>query len=87
MPQFDIVSFLPQLLWLVVTFLGFYFIFTRYYLPNWGSTLKARKKIILNIKENSEKETPKSFGLLQVPKIKINIVSSGVPTIFINQNK
>jgi len=85
MPQFDIVSFLPQLLWLVVTFLGFYFIFTRYYLPNWGSTLKARKKIILNIKEDSKKETPKIFDLLQVSTIKINIVSSGIPTVFINK--
>jgi len=44
MPQFDISSFIVQLVWLFVSFLGFYFLFTWKYLPSWALLLKTRKK-------------------------------------------
>lgn len=44
MPQFDISSFIVQLIWLFLTFLTFYFIFTFYYLPFWAFLLKFRKR-------------------------------------------
>lgn len=44
MPQFDISSFIVQLVWLFVSFLGFYFLFSWKYLPSWALLLKTRKK-------------------------------------------
>ncbi len=44
MPQFDISSFIVQLVWLFLSFLGFYFLFTWKYLPSWALLLKTRKK-------------------------------------------
>lgn len=44
MPQFDISSFIVQLVWLFLVFLGFYFLFSWKYLPSWALLLKTRKK-------------------------------------------
>ena len=45
MPQFDISSFIVQLVWLFVSFLSFYFLFSWKYLPSWAFLLKTRKKL------------------------------------------
>lgn len=45
MPQFDISSFIVQLIWLFISFLTFYFLFSLNYLPSWAFLLKARKKL------------------------------------------
>lgn len=45
MPQFDISSFIVQLVWFFLSFLTFYFVFSWKYLPSWAFLLKARKKI------------------------------------------
>ena len=44
MPQFDISSFIVQLVWLFFSFLTFYFLYTWMYLPSWAFLLKIRKK-------------------------------------------
>lgn len=51
MPQFDIITFLNQILWLFVFFFGTYFIMLKYFLPEVARLLKIReKKIVLNSK-------------------------------------
>ena len=45
MPQFDISSFIVQLVWLFLSFLSFYFLFSWKYLPSWAFLLKTRKKL------------------------------------------
>ena len=45
MPQFDISSFIVQLIWLFLSFLSFYFLFSWKYLPSWAFLLKTRKKL------------------------------------------
>lgn len=54
MPQFDSSSFIVQLVWLFVSFLGFYFIFSLYILPLWGSLIKTRKKTRKYLKNKSD---------------------------------
>ena len=44
MPQFDISSFIVQLVWLYFSFLTFYFLYSWIYLPFWAFLLKIRKK-------------------------------------------
>lgn len=54
MPQFDIYTFLPQLLWLFITFFIFHFTILQVYLPSIASILKARNKASRkNIGQNS----------------------------------
>ena len=44
MPQFDISSFVVQLVWLYLLLMGFYFLYSWKYLPLWALLLKTRKK-------------------------------------------
>ena len=48
MPQFDISSFIVQLVWLFISFLSFYFVFSWIYLPSWAFLLKTRKKPLMS---------------------------------------
>jgi len=45
MPQFDISSFIVQLISLYFSFLCFYFLFSWKYLPSWAFLLKTRKRL------------------------------------------
>jgi hypothetical protein len=44
MPQFDSVTFLPQIFWLTLVFFAFYMVVIRYYLPGLTRIVKIRKK-------------------------------------------
>ena len=44
MPQFDSVTFLPQIFWLTLVFFAFYMVVIRYYLPGLTRIIKIRKK-------------------------------------------
>ena len=44
MPQFDSVTFLPQIFWLTLVFFTFYMVVIRYYLPGLTRIVKIRKK-------------------------------------------
>lgn len=46
MPQFDYISFLNQIFWLLFFFFNFYFFITFFFLPNLCKILKFRKKKI-----------------------------------------
>lgn len=46
MPQFDPTSFPSQLFWLVVTFVGLYFIISRFAIPRIGDVMEQRQKMI-----------------------------------------
>jgi Plant ATP synthase F0 len=54
MPQFDTSSFIVQLIWLFFSFLTFYFFFSLYILPLWGSLIKTRKKTTTHLKNPSQ---------------------------------
>jgi hypothetical protein len=47
MPQFDKLTFLSQLFWVLIFFLTLYFIVLRYALPACSTSLKVRKKTVL----------------------------------------
>jgi len=46
MPQLDKVSFFPQLFWLVLSFLVFYILSVKYFLPTISKSLKIRSKVV-----------------------------------------
>ena len=46
MPQFDSVTFLPQIFWLTLVFFAFYMIIIRGFLPGITRIVKLRKKIL-----------------------------------------
>jgi len=46
MPQLDIQDFAPQIVWLVLTFIGLYFIMSRVALPRVGTILEERRSRI-----------------------------------------
>lgn len=45
-PPFDVASFTGQLIWLVVTFVPFYFVISRFVLPRLDEVLDDRKKLV-----------------------------------------
>jgi hypothetical protein len=47
MPQFDQITFFNQIFWLILSFLSFYFIILKNYLPKLSASLKTRKKKLL----------------------------------------
>jgi len=49
MPQFDAAAFLPQVFWIAVIFLGFYFFCVGHSLPFVARALKARHKYRPNV--------------------------------------
>jgi len=44
MPQFDSVTFLPQIFWLTIVFFAFYMVVIRNFLPGLTRIVKIRKK-------------------------------------------
>ena len=46
MPQFDSVTFLPQIFWLTLVFFAFYMVIIRGFLPGITRIVKLRKKIL-----------------------------------------
>ncbi len=70
MPQFDAVSFAPQLIWLGFTFLPFYFILTRYFLPTWATTLKTRQKSLSSKSIISKQDHKVKSNLWIAPTLK-----------------
>jgi len=65
MPQFDISSFIVQLIWLFFCFLTFYFLYTWKYLPSWAFLLKLRKKFLMisQVKDTSPEKTNTKFTI------------------------
>nr|QUJ09440.1 ATP synthase F1 subunit 8 [Neorhodomela munita] len=45
MPQLDTLIVLPQIFWLIIIFIFFYFVLTYYFLPTFLKTIKSRKKL------------------------------------------
>lgn len=54
MPQLDAATFLPQLVWLAITFIALYLILARVTLPRIGDVLDARQKRIDGNLEKAE---------------------------------
>lgn len=54
MPQFDKITFFNQIFWLIFTFLFFYFILLRRFLPKISAVLKLRTKKYLKGNSYSE---------------------------------
>nr|YP_010152764.1 ATP synthase F0 subunit 8 [Aureoumbra lagunensis]QQW50412.1 ATP synthase F0 subunit 8 [Aureoumbra lagunensis] len=71
MPQFDKITFFNQIFWLIITFLLFYLIFLREFLPKIGSVLKVRVK----------KLTKNNFFAKQLHMEKKNILMHSSQTI------
>ncbi|RME66735.1 MAG: F0F1 ATP synthase subunit B' [Alphaproteobacteria bacterium] len=55
MPQFDPATISPQLVWLLITFLVFYLLMTRWALPRIGSVLEEREERIADDLDQAEK--------------------------------
>ncbi|HJO87371.1 MAG TPA: F0F1 ATP synthase subunit B', partial [Rhodospirillales bacterium] len=43
MPQFDVTTFLPQIIWLVISYLVLYFLMAKVALPKIGGILEERQ--------------------------------------------
>jgi len=56
MPQLDLVTFLPQYVWLLITFFGFYFFIVKYFLPRMVRVYILRTKIMKS-EETQKKPT------------------------------
>ncbi len=55
MPQLDIASFFSQYVWLMVFYVGFYFILVNNFLPKLSRILKVRANKIINVNIATEK--------------------------------
>jgi hypothetical protein len=62
---------------LVVTFLGFYFIFTFNFLPQWAITLKSRQKSFVKSAQDKEEEMVLNPVVLTLPVSENSSSSSG----------
>ena len=65
MPQLDLVTFLPQYFWLLVTFLSFYYFIVKYFLPKISRIYILRDLLIKNQTETN-KNTTNTENLEQV---------------------
>lgn len=57
MPQLDLVTFLPQYVWMTIIFLGFYYGLTKYYLPALARLLALRHH---RLQEGAQEAMPAS---------------------------
>lgn len=63
MPQFDPVVFLPQIIWLVITFGVFYFLMSRLVLPRIGDVLEDREERIADDLDQAQQLSEEATGL------------------------
>lgn len=63
MPQIDISTFLPQLFWLIVSFVLLYFFLKRFCLPNLDKILHDRNHKISQILAKAEKNKAEAMAL------------------------
>jgi F-type H+-transporting ATPase subunit b len=54
MPQFDFASFVPQLIWLAITFITLYFVMSRIALPRIANVIEERRDRIANDLDQAE---------------------------------
>lgn len=73
MPQFDQISFLNQIFWLLIIFYILYFIFTYYFFPQLLAILKYRKKVLR-----------KKLIFLEQQQINILIIKKNFNNIYTN---
>ncbi len=65
MPQLDPSAFMPQLIWLAITFIALYFIMTKLALPRIGGAIEQRRSKIaddLDAAQNLKHETEKAIA-------------------------
>jgi len=88
MPQFDISSFVVQLVWLFISFISFYLIFSWKFLPSWAMLLKTRKKpYTSHTLKNLSFEDFKLESFNKLPKSKFSTLATKVFFLKINKNK
>lgn len=63
MPQFDPAVFLPQIIWLIITFGVFYFAMSRLVLPRIGDVLEDREERIADDLDQAQQFSDESAGL------------------------
>lgn len=63
MPQFDPTVFLPQVIWLVITFGIFYFLMSRLVLPRIGDVLEDREERIADDLDQAQQLSEEAAGL------------------------
>ncbi len=65
MPQLDFATFVPQLIWLAITFIGLYFLISRVALPRIGGVIEQRNSKIaddLDAAQSLKNETDKAIA-------------------------
>lgn len=81
MPQFDKITFFNQIFWLLFSFLSFYFLFLRLFLPKISTVLKIRTKILLknySVLNSSEKKASLLFLSFNEKILAVNLLNKNL---------